>query len=216
MKKLLILGGALLLVACETHPAEIKIKGPKDAVELTAANPTFPTFEKKDDTLQLRASGFDDKGRYMGVVPVRWDSTERSVATISQTGLLTILSSGEATITATYEKGDVKREASLPVSAVIVKDIRMVEPVVEPGKVLEMAMEDIIQFKAEVLNDRGEVIPDAKVAWDASSYAVTVTPTGEVEGRAIGTAQVSAEAENGARARVEIEVGDRKPARRRR
>lgn len=216
MMKRLLLGSVVLLAACETHPAEIKIKGPRDSMESTMGVPTLPVFEKKDDTLQLRASAFDDKGRYTGSAQVKWDSSDRSVATVSQTGLLTILASGKATVTATYEKGEVKREASLPVSAVIVKDIRITEPVLEAGKVLELAMGDIVNFKAEVLNDRGEVIPDAKIEWDASSYAVTVTPTGEMEARAIGTAQVTAEAENGSRARVEVSVEDwKKPQRRR-
>ena len=216
MKKLLVLCGALLVAACETHPAELKIKGPRDAVESTVTNPVFPVFQKKDDTLQLRASGFDDRGRYMGSIPVKWDSTDRTVATVSQTGLMTSLSTGKAEITATYEKGEVKRAASLPVSAVIVKEIRLTEPQVEAGKVLEMAMGETVQFKAEVLDDRGDVIPDAKVSWDATSYAVTVTPTGEVEGRSIGAAQVVAEASNGSTARVEVSVEDwKKPKRRR-
>lgn len=209
---------ASLVTACETHPAEIKIKGPRDSVESTKAIPTFGTFEKREDTLQLRASGFDDKGRYMGTVPVKWDSSDRDVATVSSTGLVTILSSGKADITATYEKGEVKRQASLPVEAVIVKEIRAVEPTPEEdGKVIEMAMGDIVQFKADVLDDNGKVIEDAKIRWNSSSYAVTVTPTGEVEARAIGTTQVTAEAENGETARWDISVEDwKKPKRRRR
>lgn len=205
-----------LCAACENHPAEIRIKGPRDAVESTQATPTFAPFRKREDTLQLRASGFDDKGRYMGAVPVKWDSTDRDVATVSSTGLITVLSSGKAEITATYEKGEVKREASLPIEAIIVDDIVAVDPKPEPGKALEMGLGEIKQFEVNVLDDNGGVIEDTKVRWRSSSYAATVTPTGEVEARAIGTTQVSAEAENGATVRWDLSVEDWKKPRRRR
>lgn len=213
-----LLLGACALMGCESHPAQLEIKGPRDAVESTQKNPVFPTFDEKDGTLQLRASAFDDKGRYMGAVPVKWDSSNRKAFTVSQTGLLTVLGSGEAKITATYAKGDVKRTASKDVKAVIVDEIAIVKPVLEEGKkVLEMPMGEIVQFVAEVKDDNGDVIDGAKVRWSSASWAATVTPTGEVEARAIGTTQIVAEADNGATARFEISVEDwKKPARRRR
>ena len=67
-----------------------------------------------------------------------------------------------------------------------------------------------------MLNDRDQVIPDAHIEWRASSYAVTVTPAGELEARAIGTAQVVAEADNGATARVDLEITDWEPKKKRR
>ena len=216
---MIVCGFALLLAACESHPAAIKIKGPRDAVESTKANPTFPVFEKKGDTLQLRASGFDEKDRYVGTVPVKWDSSDRSVATVSQTGLMTVLSSGKASISAKYSKGEVTREASMGVEAVIVEGIRLVEPKLEEGdKVLILPMGEKVQFKAEVLNDHEDVIDGGKVRWGSTSYAATVTPTGEVEARAIGTTQITAEAENGSVARMELSVEDwaKKKRRRRR
>ncbi len=218
VSKLLPLGLATLFLAsaCETHPAEIKIKGPRDSVESTQANPTFATFTKKDDTLQLRASGFDDKGRYMGTALVKWDSSNREVATVSSTGLITVLSSGKADITAKYQKGEVSREASVPVEAIIVKEIKAVEPKPEAGKAIELGIGEIVNFKAAVLNDRGEAIEGAKVRWSSSSWAATVTPTGEVEARAIGTTQIVAEADNGSTARWDLAVEDwKKPGKRR-
>jgi hypothetical protein len=196
------------LAACKPQPVEIRIKGPKEAVESTQANPTFAPFEKKDDTLQLRASAFDSRKRYMGTVPVRWESSDRTVATVSQSGLVTFLSSGKVKVGAKTTETDVPLEASLDLEAIIVKDIRIVDPPKDQPAPIEMPMGEIKQFKAEVLNDRDQVIPDGKIDWRASSWAVTVTPTGEVEARAIGTAQVVAEADNGAVARVDINVVD--------
>ena len=208
---------ALGLSACTKEPAEIRVKGPRDALESTKMNPVFAPFEKKNDTLQLRASAFDDDGVFMGPAKVSWDSSDRKVATVSQDGLVTILGSGKAEIKATGTGYQRSLEASLPVQAVIVDDIRLVEPAPQPGKVLQLPMGEIMMFKAEVLDDRGEVIPDAKIKWISSSWAATVAPDGEVEGRAIGTAQIVAEAKNGKKARIELEVVDwKKPAKKKR
>lgn len=207
---------ALGLAACKAEPVAIRIKGPQDAVESTKMNPTFAPFEKKGDTINLRASAFDDKERYMGTVKVKWDSSDRSVATVSQTGLVTFLSSGKTKITARTTETEEPLEASIDLEAQIVKEIRIVDPPEEEHKSMKMPMGEIKQFKAEVLNDRGDVIPDAKIDWRASSFAVTVTPTGEVESRAIGTAQIVAEADNGSVARVDIEVTDWDKKKRRR
>lgn len=203
---------ALLLlfaaVGCTKQPAKIRIKGPRESVESTQMVPTFAPFEKSGDTLQLRTSAFDDQDRYMGTVAAKWDSSDRTVATVSQTGLVTFLSSGKVKITAQTTEIEKPLEASIDLEAKIVKDIRIVDPAKEQQQGYQLPMGEIRQFKAEVINDRGEVIPDAKIDWRASSFAVTVTPTGEVEARAIGTAQVVAEAENGSVARVDIEVTD--------
>ncbi len=198
----------LLVIGCTKQPARIRIKGPRDAVESTKMDPTFAPFEKKGDTLQLRTSSFDDKDHYMGTVAAKWDSSDREVATVSQTGLVTFLSSGKVEIKATTLELATPLEASIGLSAVFVKGVRIVDPDEAHQAGYKLSLGEIKQFKAEVLNDRDQVIPDAKIDWHATSFAVTVTPTGEVEARAIGAAQVVAEADNGSVARVDVEVTD--------
>lgn len=202
---------ALAVSACEKVPSEIRIKGPLDAVESTQktkeTKTVFPTFEEKNETIKLRVSSFDDKGLYMGVVPVKWDSSDRSVASIDQSGVVTILGSGKATITAKTTKLEKELSAAVELDASIVDKIRWVDPP-ESSEPIEMPMGEIKNFKAEVLDDRGNPIADAKIDWNASSWAVTVTPTGEVEARAIGSATLTAEAKNGERVRHDISVVD--------
>lgn len=203
--------------ACEEQPVRIQIKGPRDAVESTQAVPKFAPFEKKNDTIGLRASAFDKRKRYMGAANVKWESSDSSVASVNQSGVVTILGSGKAIIKASSRGYEKELESTMPVEVVIVEKIRWADPPPQE-EALEMPMGEIKTFKAEVLNDRGEVIPDAKIEWNASSWAVTVTPTGEVEARAIGTAVVSATAKNGETVRHEIVVKDweKKKKRRRR
>ncbi len=216
MRKLVALSSLLFLFACESGPASIKIKGPRDSLEMGKASSVFPTFERKGDSIALRASAFDKKDRFKGTVPVDWESSDRSVATVSQEGVVTFLSSGDVTITA-KTKGEKPKTASVPLKAVIIKEVKIVEPKVEKGEVIKIHMGEFIQMRADVLNDRGEVIEDAKVKWSASSYAVTFSVDGKMEGRAMGTGQVTAEAANGATARVDIETLDwKKPPRKKR
>lgn len=200
---LFALAAALLLSGCEKQPASIKVKGPRDAPESTKMNPIFAPFEKKGETIKLRASAFDKDGAFMGAARVKWDSSDRSVATVDSSGLVTILSSGEAEIKATGDGYEQTLTGSLPVKAVIVEKLRIVPP--DSKKAIHLG--EAKQFKAEVLDDRGKVIPNAKVRWRSASYAVTVTDTGEIEGRAIGNAQVIAEAAR-ASDRIDLEVLD--------
>lgn len=192
------------LAACEKQPASIKVKGPRDAVESVKMNPAFAPFEKKGETIKLRASAFDEGGVFMGGARVRWDSSDRTVATVDQTGLVTILSSGEAEIKATSEGYKKVLEASLPVKAVIIGKVRIV-PLEDDERAIHLG--ETKQLRAEVLDDRGRVIPDAKARWRSSSWAATVTDTGEVEGRAIGNTQIIVEA-GPATDRMDLEVLD--------
>src|SRR5262249_54576140 len=117
-----------LLAACEKQPASIKVKGPRDAVESVKMNPTFAPFEQKGDTIKLRASAFDADGAFMGAAHVKWDSSDRSTATVDQMGLVTILSSGEVEIKATSVGYDKELTASLPLKAVITAKVKIVPP----------------------------------------------------------------------------------------
>lgn len=209
----------LAVSACEKVPAEIRIKGPLDSVESTqrtkGAQTKFAAFEKKNETIKLRVSAFDDRGVYMGPAKVKWDSTDPTVASVNQSGVVTILGSGETVLKARTTDLEKELSAEIPIEAVIVDKIRWADPVAS-DKPIEMPMGEIKQFKAEVLDDRGNVIEDAKIEWNASSWAVTVTPTGEVEARAIGAAVLSAEAQNGEVVRHDLDVVDWAKKKRRR
>ncbi len=199
---------AVLLVACQKQPASLRIKGPKDALESTKAVPTFPVFEAKGDTLMLRASAFDEGGAYVGSAKVKWDVSDREVATVDQHGLVTVLSSGKFEVFATSTELERPLEARQAFEAVIEGGIRAKAPQLEEGKPLKLPLGKTVQLEAEVLDDRGQVIPGAKVKWDCASPAASVTITGEVEGRAIGAAQVVAETRTGKKVRWDFDVTD--------
>jgi len=209
------LGLGLLGAACEEKPASIEIKTPRSGPRGGPAELALPPFEKKGETMQLKASAFDDRQRYMGVAEVEWDVTDRSVATVSQSGLLTILASGEAEIVARTEDPENPVEGRLPIRVVIPEKVRILKPRVPEGQRLELPMGEFLQFEAEVLNDRGEPIEDADIRWSSTTYAATIDPGGQLEGRAIGNTEVIAEYRGATPDRVELFVTDWPPGKRR-
>jgi hypothetical protein len=188
----LLASTGLLLIACEKQPASIRVKMPRDALQSVKMDPVVPPFEKKNETLQLRASAFDKDGVFMGPAKVTWSSSDPSVAVVNTDGLVTIVSSGRSEIKASGSGYEKALDATLAVRAVIVDKVRIVSP--DGTEHPKIHLGETMQFKAEVLDDRGNAVPDAKVKWRTSDYAATVSMTGELEGRAIGDTQLIAEA----------------------
>ncbi|MBI4822343.1 MAG: Ig-like domain-containing protein [Deltaproteobacteria bacterium] len=181
-----------LTLACQPEPVRIVVKLPKDMPESTQLVPFVPTFTEKNMSLRLRASAFDKLERYMGPAKVKWTSSDPSVAVVAQDGLVTILSSGKAKITAETTETQTPLVASIEIPAAIPAKVK-IDPPEGDKNPAEIHLGEIKQFKAVVLNDRDEPIPDAKILWRSTTYAVTVTPTGEVEGAAMGETQLVAE-----------------------
>jgi hypothetical protein len=187
------LGLLAFLAGCEKQPSYIKVKVPAASVHSVRMDPVLPAFDKKGDTIKLRASAFYKDDSYMGPPKkVSWSSSDSSVATVSLDGLVTIISSGDTKIIANTMAGDKKLEADLAIKAVIISRVEIVPPDnLEENNSIHMG--DEVKFTAKVFNDRGDVIPDAKIKWRTSDYAATVGADGTVEGRSLGDTQVIAE-----------------------
>ena len=195
------------LAACEVPVAEVRIKMPREAVQSSKADPSIPTFTQKNETMQFRASAFDKKGRYKGPAVVKWSVLDGKVATVSQDGLLTVLGSGKTKLRIeTQGESPVSHEIELHSSIPAKVEIVAPEGDETPTKI---HMGETKQFKARVLDDRGEEISDAKVLWQGSNYGITVTPDGEIEGRAMGDVKlVAEESKSGLTASLELDVLD--------
>lgn len=207
---------ALLLTACTEKPAQIMVKGPAHTLAAAHGIIDLPVFEEKNETIKLRVSAFDDQGRYMGTAKVRWKSLDPTVASVSQTGLVTILGSGSTRVRAETLEVDPSLEADIEVKAVIIDDIEIVTPKAEEGEMPKLPMGEFLAFEAVVRNDRGEVIEGARINWESTTWAGTISVDGKLEGRAIGKTTVMARAENGDSDELEIEVIDWTKKKRRR
>ena len=205
------------LLGCEVQPTAIKVRPPQGSFTSVREDPVLPKFDKKGDTIKLRASAYDKKGQYMGPAQgARWSTTDGTVATVGLDGLVEITGSGTAKIVATGKYDGKELSHGLDVNAVIIAKVE-IEPPAE-GLVDEngLHMGESVKFVAKVYNDKGKIIEDAKVKWRTSSFAATVGVDGTVEGRAIGEAQLVVEA-GSHNARFSLRVLDwKKPTRKRR
>lgn len=196
--------GALLVTSCERVPVSVRIRPPRDAVEAQRADATLPTFRKKGETILLRASGYDRDGAFLGPAAVLWESSDPSVATVEPDGRVTVRSSGHADISARSVAGAGPLEATIPVEVSIVGKVR-INP--RDASVARIHLGDTRELRVDVLDDRDRLVHDARVRWRATSYAVTVTDGGELEGRAMGKTEVIAESA-GVSDRIPVEVLD--------
>lgn len=205
-------GLALLAVGCAKEPNRLEIKGPAGTTAARYDVKELPVFEAKNASIKLRAIAYQDDV-FIGTAEVRWSSEDPSIASVNQSGMVTILSSGETVIRAELPTG---LSDGIDVKAVIIDGVEITEPKLEEGEVPKLPMGEELKFQAVVKNDRGEVIEDAKIAWESTTYAAIIGVDGTVEGGAIGKTTIRAVAKNGDSDSVEIEVTDWPKKKRRR
>ncbi len=136
------------------------------------------------ETRQLVPTARDADGSILSGRAVEWTTSNASAATVSQTGLVSALAAGEATITATIE--DVSATAAISVAVVEVDTV-----VVSPPSAV-MTVGQTAQFTATPLDASGTPLPQP-VVW-ATSHLELITvddnglATAHQEGEAILTA----------------------------
>jgi uncharacterized protein YjdB len=136
-------------------------------------------------TRQLTATVRDEAGNVLTGRAVTWTTSNALIATVSNTGLVTALLPGSATITASA--GGVGGTASITVNPFPVGSVS-----VDPTSAT-VFIGRTTQLTATVRNTQGEVMTGQAVTWSSSNTNVaTVSPTGLVSGVASGTATITA------------------------
>jgi uncharacterized protein YjdB len=137
-------------------------------------------------TTTLSASVTDIRGVPV-VRPVEWGSSNNSVAVVSLNGVVTGMSAGSVTITATSE--GIKGTASVTVTTVPVASVT-VQPTTAN---LFVGQTTVLQ--ATVTDANGTVVADRPVNWlSSNSLVATVSETGVLTAVAPGSATISASA----------------------
>lgn len=136
---------------------------------------------------QLHASVRDGAGTVLPEHVVTWSSTNETVATVSESGLVSGLSDGETVVTAA--SGGQSGSATVTVrTAVEVIEIRPAEAVISVSETLELV--------AITRDKDGNVLSGRQLVWTSGSAEVaTVSPGGIVTGVAAGTARILATTE---------------------
>lgn len=138
------------------------------------------------ESRQLTATPRGSAGSPLSGRTIAWASSAEGVATVSD-GLVTAHALGSATITATSEGREGKTEVSVvpPVAAV------EVDP---PAAALSVGQTR--QLAAVMLDAQGGELTGRTVTWSSTNTTVaTVSGTGVVTARALGTAQIKATSE---------------------
>lgn len=129
---------------------------------------------------------------------LRFTSSDESIATVSEEGIVSGLAVGEATITAS--SGSISEECRVTVSPVTVSEITLNETT------LNLEKGEKFQLTATISPDDAD---SRTITWSSSDeYIATVTQDGLVKAEAVGTATITAEC-SGAETYCTINVSGR-------
>ncbi|MBT8508659.1 hypothetical protein AZH53_09605 [Methanomicrobiaceae archaeon CYW5] len=140
-------------------------------------------------TQQFSATAYDQYGDVMACITIAWSSSDETVGTITEGGLFSAASAGEATVTAT--SGSVSGTAvvtvPLPPPELATIEVLPADATVEIGATQS--------YSATGYDQYGEPMPDITVSWACSDTAVgTINKKGLFSADAAGTATITATA----------------------
>ncbi len=157
------------------------------AVATVAVTPN-PLSMSVGQTTQLSAVARDGDGTVLTGRPVVWSSSNTSVATIAADGVVTAVSAGTTTITATSE-------GKSGTAALTVSNFAVGSVTVQPQSVTVQAKASTV-LSAIVRDVLGAVVTDRVVGWSSSNPTVaTVSGSGLVTGVAAGVVTITATSE---------------------
>ncbi|HVO35726.1 MAG TPA: Ig-like domain-containing protein, partial [Gemmatimonadales bacterium] len=158
--------------------------GGKRILTHIAVNPGTATLASLRQTVQFSAVAHDQKGRPMADKVFSWRSSNPSVATVSNTGVVTAVGDGSATITAMSE--GVSGTASVMVSRTAAN------LAVAPATATLTALGATQQFTAAARDAGNNPLTGVAFTWTSSNPAVaTVSPSGLVTAVGNGTATIT-------------------------
>lgn len=126
------------------------------------------------------------------VTAVKWSSSDKTVATVDQKGVITGVKEGTAEITAaSVISPEVKGSITIEVKSQLPENVEISGEGVEDGK-FTLSVNEKKTLDAQVLPEN---VTDKTVVWSSSNPAVAeVSSSGTVKGRLSGTAVITAQA----------------------
>ena len=147
-------------------------------------SPATAALTAVGETVQLRAEVRDQNGQVMAGGAVAWTSSDASVAAVDPSGVVTAVSNGAATVTATA--GSVSGSAAVTVAQVILAV--SVSPAADT-----LVVADTLSLSAQATDANGHAVAGAEFAWSSSDTLVVVTDeVGLVTGVGPGEVEVTA------------------------
>ena len=155
------------------------------ATDSVVVEPAEATLTAVGDTVRLAATAFDANGSELADAQFSWETSDRAVATVDSTGLVTAAANGSATITA--------RAGAASGTAAVTVTHAADSVVVEPAEATLTAVGDTVRLAATAFDANGSELADAQFSWESSDAAVaTVDGTGLVTAASNGSATIVA------------------------
>ncbi|MEO6443754.1 MAG: Ig-like domain-containing protein, partial [Gemmatimonadaceae bacterium] len=180
-------GNAVITASAEGKSATASITVslvPVDSVSVTPRTSTLAAGQ----TVQLTARLVDATGTVLTGRSVTWTSDQPSIATVSSSGLVAALTTGQARITATSEGAS--GTATVTVTPVAVASLSLT-----PSSAT-MLVGKTQQFTAVARDAQGAALPGRVITWISGAPSVaTVTQTGLVTAVGVGSALIFAASE---------------------
>ncbi len=159
------------------------------------------------DSIGLSASAADADGAALDR-PVAWSSSDPAVASVAPSGMLVGVAGGSARVVARVE--GVSREVAVTVEAGVAAVALHRQGDTASVTGIDLDLGDAVTLEATVTDRAGRPVTDEPVRWLSSSSAVAeVDRSGQVTGRGVGRAVVTASA-GGVSHEVTVDV--RRPA----
>jgi uncharacterized protein YjdB len=169
----------------------------KDAFARVTVNPTpvvtvrISTTHRSmlvGEVAQLTAEPLDAGGSVLSDRPITWTSSDASIATVTESGLVTAVSVGGAIITASSE-------GKSAVASITVSEVPVASIAVTPT-VSDLVAGQTTQLSVELRSASGSPLTGRAITWSTSSSDVaTVSSDGLVTAVGQGTATITATSE---------------------
>jgi trimeric autotransporter adhesin len=180
-------GGAVITASSEGKTAVAAITVSSVPVASVAVTPASDEVVVSQ-TLQLTATAKDAQGGTLTGRSIAWSTSDASRATVSSTGLVTGVTPGAVTITASTE-------GKSGTSSITVKPKPVGAVILSPSQV-SVEAGGTRQLTAQVTDDQGNVLTGRPITFSTNNAAVaTVSTAGVVTGVAIGSATITATSE---------------------
>ena len=169
-----------------TQPPTTQPPAPPQPARITIT-PSLATLMSIGQTVRLTAVVLDQNGQPVPGAVVAWSSNNVNVATVSSQGLVMAVSNGTATITA--RSGNASQNVTVTVRQTVGRIM------VDPDMATLMAIGETVQLTAAVLDQNGQPVSGAVVAWSSSDETVaTVSGQGLVTAVMNGMTAITARA----------------------
>lgn len=187
-RSLLSLWAALLLVGCGGGGGTDAPTGPAQPAAVSTVTVSGQASLEVGATAQMIATVRDASGNTLSGRVVSWSSSSPPVATVSDAGLVTALTPGSVTITATAEGKS--GTSSVSVSNVPVATVTLTPP---SGY---LYVGEAAAFVVTLKDSQGNVLTGRPISWASSTQSVaSVASNGLLSALAAGTSTVTATSE---------------------